>query len=192
MCSGQVVDTGTISFKLAAGVAGYLGIKPWIVRDSWKLVGLYPMDYRFLDKIKNHEEDLKSVAMLQQKSGPTEETTAIVFGQDTLSKDKCTMSSVEHITNMFCSLQIACKELGVRTPDAAVGKRVMSIVNNEKENPPKMLQLIAQELSKHTTTNDILMSVGPRRTEKPVEKGEVHRLPKRNSGAGAVYVASAT
>ena len=88
MCSSQVVDTVTISFKLAAGVAGYLGIKPWIVRDSWKSVGLYPMDYRFLDKTRNHEEDLESVAILQRKSGPTDETTAILFGQDTLSNEK--------------------------------------------------------------------------------------------------------
>ena len=88
----------------------------------------------------------------------------------------------------FSSLQIRCPETQQRTPDKIVADKIQTIVRNQKENPAKLLQLVAVELSKNVATNDILMSVGPKHTLEQIEKEEGYPLPKRNAGAAAIYL----
>ena len=74
LCSIEVQDTKSMGFKLKLGVAGYRALSEGTIQASFTILGLWPMDYRFLDKFKTeesmHREKVRTMkARLDQRKG---------------------------------------------------------------------------------------------------------------------------
>lgn len=55
ICAVEVQDVKSMGFKLKLGVAGFRALSEGIIQASFTTLGLWPMDYRFLQKFRTEE-----------------------------------------------------------------------------------------------------------------------------------------
>ena len=160
-CTSNIMDTRAVNFKLAVGLAGYRGIKPWIVRKSFEDVGLFPMDYRFLNKFKKN----------------TARSPGNIGENLTMSKEMGTDGSNTSEISAWTQ----------RIPDRITADKVRNIAVAYRNRPSEMLELIATEMSNAQTANANVKSVEQPRSGGDESSLKGHRLLRVNpSGSGAL------
>ena len=159
-CATYASDIRGISFKLEVGVAWYRGIKPWIARKAFEDHGIFPMDYRFLNKFS------KRVCRAPANIG---EKLAMSLQMAQENRALCRVADAQ------------------RTADETTADKISKTVSCNRRIPSEMLQQISIEMSKTKPANDVLRSVEPPRASARESKSSNACLPRLNpGGSGAV------
>lgn len=68
LCKEAVTDIKAVGFRLMCAINGFQHITVKHVQESWKVTELWPVDYRFVDKLKRRKDELRDRSSEEQRN----------------------------------------------------------------------------------------------------------------------------